>query len=88
RQNIFKSNSDRERFLWRLEESANTYNVWSSYRSYAGLAGEWDFVEYGPALGLVGGQSSKLATKETKQTIKPKQKVKKNGGRGFLKAIA
>ncbi len=27
RQNIFKDDSDRERFLWRLEESANTYNV-------------------------------------------------------------
>ena len=160
RQNIFKSDSDRERFLWRLKESANTYNVriylfclmtnhvhlvvetpegnisrfmqsfvtgytvyfnlrnrqsghlfqgrfgaklvegdsyllalsryvhlnpvfirkikelpqkervkrlraykWSSYRSYAGLVGKLDFVEYGPALGLVGGRSAKTAMK-------------------------
>jgi len=27
RQSIFKCDADRERFLWRLEESASTYNV-------------------------------------------------------------
>lgn len=155
RQNIFKSDTDRERFLWRLKESANTCNVrvylfclmtnhahlvvetpegnvsrfmqsfttgytvyynlrnrrsghlfqgrfgaklvegdsyllalsryvhlnpvftgkikrlplkervkelrayqWSSYRSYAGLSKELDFVEYGPTLGLADGRKA------------------------------
>ncbi len=42
---------------------------WSSYRGYAGLSREDEFVEYGPLLGLLRGRSKKEARKRYKEYV-------------------